>query len=73
MMETVVNQIVDAKGPEEGIELILGDQTMEDFFKTMRQPDWALLYFKLRSKTPDTGWQTLLNITHLGRSGVSYT
>ncbi|CAH3138493.1 unnamed protein product, partial [Pocillopora meandrina] len=27
-----------------------------------------LLYFKLQSRIPDQGWQTLLNFTKLGRA-----
>jgi len=38
----------------------------------LRVPDWVLLYFKLQVRLPDAAWQTLLNLTQLGRSGVGY-
>ena len=37
----------------------------------MTVPDWVLLYFKLKTRLPDNAWRTLLNLTQLGKSGVS--
>ncbi|KAL9973285.1 hypothetical protein ACROYT_G019716 [Oculina patagonica] len=37
----------------------------------MRVPDWVLLYFKLHAKLPDQEWQTLLNLSRLGKSNNS--
>ena len=42
------------------------------FFQSLHVPDWTLLYFKLQSRIPDQGWQMLLSISKLGRTGVSF-
>ena len=38
--------------------------------KQFRIPDWVLLYFKLEAKIPDNAWQTMINLTKLGRTWV---
>ena len=53
------------------LEELLLPETYQRVVEGMRVPDWVLLYFKLQGRLPDAGWQTLLNLTHLGRSGVS--
>ncbi|KXJ11634.1 hypothetical protein AC249_AIPGENE15222 [Exaiptasia diaphana] len=54
---------------QQGLTGIVGE-TSHAFLKSLRPPDWALLYFKLESRIPDEGWQTLTNITNLGRTGA---
>lgn len=69
----VVNLVIDAKGPKKGVTELLLPTTYQRLLESMRVPDWVLLYFKLQAKLPDAAWQTLLNLTQLGRSGVSLT
>ena len=69
----VVNLVIDAKGPKKGVTELLLPATYQQLLESMRVPDWVLLYFKLQAKLPDAAWQTLLNLTQLGRSGVSST
>ena len=67
----VVDMVLDAKGPKKGLSELLSSSTYERIMKSMRVSDWALLFFKLQSRLPDSAWQTLLNLTQLGKSGVS--
>ena len=67
----VVDLVMDAQGTKKGLSELLSSSTYDRIVKSMRVPDWALLYFKLQSRLPDSAWQTLLNLTQLGKSGVS--
>ena len=63
--------VVGARGVKRGVEEVLGDEVHQKIFRSMQVPDWVLLYFKLQARLPDQAWQTLLNLSMLGRSGVS--
>lgn len=69
----VVNLVIDTKGPKKGLSELLLPETHQRLLESMRVPDWVLLYFKLQAKLPDAAWQMLLNLTQLGRGGVSLT
>ena len=60
-----------SSSPRQVIEAIMGDSAAQ-FRQSLRVPDWTLLYFKLQSRIPDQAWQTLVSLTKLGRTGVSY-
>ena len=64
---------MEARGAKKGLTELLLPTTHQRLLESMRVPDWVLLYFKLQAKLPDAAWQTLLNLTQLGRSGVSFT
>jgi len=66
----VIDIIVEAKGCKQGLAALLTPETHATIMNSMRVPDWVLLYFKLKAKLPDAAWQSLLNLTQLGRSGV---
>ena len=72
-LSEIVNLVMDAKGSKKGLKELLMPETYQRVVESMRVPDWVLLYFKLQARLPDAGWQTLLNLTQLGRSGVSST
>jgi len=67
----VVDMVMDAKGSKRDLSDLLSSSTYQRIIESMRVPDWALLYFKLQTRLPDSAWQTLLNLTQLGKSGVS--
>ena len=69
MLNDIANQVTTKDGPKQAFETMLGDSAPE-FFHSLRVSDWTLLYFKLQSRIPDQGWQTMLNLTKLGRTGV---
>ena len=68
----IVSEVVDIvmKSKQSWSDLLSSD-TNARILQEMRVPDWFLLYFKLQTKLPDSGWQTLLNLTQLWKSGVS--
>ena len=66
----ILNLAMDSKGSKKGITDLLLPETHQQFLESTRVPDWVLLYFKIQAKLPDAAWQTLLNLTQLGRSGV---
>lgn len=70
LVSEVVDIVMDSKG-KRGFSELLSSETHTRVLRSMRVPDWVLLYFKLQSKLPDSAWQTLLNLSQLGRSGVS--
>lgn len=65
-----IDVVMNASGPKKGFCQLLTGETLKRIHDTMRVPDWVLLLFKLEAKLPDAAWQTMLNLTHLGRSGV---
>jgi len=69
-LDELLDILIKAKGTKEGFKSIFSGEKWTSYFKTLRRPDWALLYFKIKAKLPDESWQTLLNITNLGRTGV---
>ena len=69
MLNDITNQVTTKNGPKQAFDTTLGDSAPE-FFQSLRVPDWTLLYFKLQSRIPDQGWQTMLNLTKLWRTGV---
>ena len=66
----IVNLVLEAKGSRKGLTELLLPDTYQKFLDSMRVPGWALLYFKLKARLPDDAWQTLLNLTQLGKSRV---
>ena len=71
VISNVVDLVMEAKGAKKGLTEMFSSQTYEQIFASLRVPDWVLLYFKLKTRLPDDAWQALLNLTQLGKSGVS--
>jgi len=61
---------MEAKG-NSGFSELLSSEANARVLQSMRASDWVLLYFKLQARLPDSTWQTLLNLSQLGKSGVS--
>jgi len=66
----VVVMVMEAKG-NSGFSELLSSEANARVLQSMRASDWVLLYFKLQARLPDSTWQTLLNLSQLGKSGVS--
>jgi hypothetical protein len=62
--------VLEANASKKALLDVTHPETYERIMDSMRVPDWVLLYFKLQTQLPDSAWQTLLNLTHLGRGGV---
>ena len=72
IISEVVDLVMASKGAKKGLSELLSSETHAHLFKSMRVPDWVLLYFKLQTRLPDSAWQTMLNLTGLGKGrGVS--
>ncbi|KAL9976875.1 hypothetical protein ACROYT_G014213 [Oculina patagonica] len=67
-LSEIVNLVMDTKGTKKGLTELLLPETYLRLLHSMKVPDWVLLYFKLQGRLPDAGWQTLLNLTKLGKS-----
>ena len=72
IISDVVDMIMEAKGSKKALSELLSSKTYSRIMKSMRVPDWVLLYFKLQTRLPDSAWQTLLNLTQLEKSKVMY-
>ncbi|XP_015769274.1 PREDICTED: uncharacterized protein LOC107347815 [Acropora digitifera] len=60
--------VTEKKGVKRGLEAIVPD-VLQQYLHQFRVSDWVLLYFKLEARIPDEGWQTMINLTKLGRTG----
>ena len=69
-LSEILNLVMDSKGTKKGIKDLLLAKTHQRVLQSMRVPDWVLLYLKIQAELPDAAWQTLLNLTQFGRSGV---
>ena len=68
----VIEDVSSKKGVKRAMEDLAGEETMEKFVESLRVPDWVLLYFKTRARISGQTWQAVINITRLGRTGVSF-
>jgi len=66
----IVDLVMEAEKSKKGLADLLHPESYNRLLKSMRVPDWVLLYFKLQAQLPDSAWQCLLNLTQLGRGGV---
>lgn len=70
-LSDIADQLMEKKELKEVLEIMFGGSASK-FFQSLQVPDWTLQYFKLQSRVPDQGWQMLLTISKLGRTGVSF-
>lgn len=73
--KAIVNEVVEdvalKKGVKRTVEELVGDETFSLYVESLRVPDWVLLYFKTKARVSGNTWQAVINITKLGRTGVS--
>ena len=67
----VVDMVAEKRGIKDTIKKLLSEETLDRYENSMRVPDWVLVYFKLKARISDSTWQTAINFTNLGRTGVS--
>lgn len=58
IISEVGDLVMESKGAKKGLSELLSSETHARLFKSMRVPDWVLLYFKLQTRLPDSAWQT---------------
>ena len=66
----VVDLVAEKRGVGETFKELLSEETLDRYVDSRRVPDWVLVYFKLRARNSDSTWQTAINFTNLGRTGV---
>ena len=70
IISETVFMVTEKKGDKTGLEAIILS-VLQQYLHHFRVPDWFLLYFKLEARILDEGWHTMINLTTLGRTGVS--
>lgn len=70
IISEVVTAVTEKRGVKWGLAELIPD-VLQSYLEQFRVPDWVLLYFKLEAIIPDNGWQTMINLTRLGRTKVS--
>ena len=72
--KAIVNEIVEEvavkRGVKRSVEELVGDDTMTKYVECLRVPDWKLVLFQAMARVSAKTWQSVINITGLGRSGV---
>lgn len=71
VISEVAAAVTAKKGVKKGLEALVPD-VLRQYLNQFRVPDWVLLYFKLDAKIADEGWQTMMNLTKLGKTKVSH-
>lgn len=56
----VVDMVAEKRGISKTFEDLLSDETLSNYFSSIRVPDWVLLYFKLKARISDSTWQTVI-------------
>lgn len=67
----VFERVEQQHGVHKTCEELIPEELWQKRVDEMCVPDWLLLLCKLESRISDDGWQTILNRTRLGKSGVS--
>ena len=73
MLSQIVDIAVEHEGINEAEKDIFSEKTYPAFTQMMKVPDWVFLYFKLAMHIPDESWQTILSLTNLGNTRVSFS
>ena len=68
----VVDIVAEKRGIRKTFEDLLSEDTLSNYFSSMHVPDWVLLYFKIKARISDSTWQTAINFTKLGRTGIRF-
>lgn len=73
----ILNEVVEIVLAKKGVKRMVldsvGEGTYSKFVESLRVPDWILVYFKTKVQISGHVWQAVINITKLGRTGVSVT
>lgn len=59
-------------GAKNAITAVMSSECQSKLYASFRVPDWVYVLTKVRLRISDAGWQSLLNLTQLGRTGVSF-
>ena len=71
IIRDMIAEVEGNLGIKKTLEELLPREILDKQVQAMTVPDWQLLLLKLEVPISDEGWQTLLNVTELGKNGVS--
>ena len=63
--------IFSTLGAKKAFETVLSERSRFLLMESIRVPEWVYVLLKVRIRISDSSWQTLLNLTQLGHTGVS--
>ena len=58
-------------GARMALKTVLSEKSQSLLAESIRMADWVYVLLKVRIRISDSSWQTLLNLTQLGRTAVS--
>ena len=73
VINDVIEDVASRKGVKRAMKDLAGEETYAKYVESLRVPDWVLLFFKTRARISGHTWQSMINITQLGRTGVSFS
>ena len=73
VINDVIEDVASRKGVKRAMKDLAGEETYAKYVESLRVPDWVLLFFKTRARISGHTWQSVINITQLGRTGVSFS
>ena len=72
----IISKVIDGVSQNRGIKRTFAELISEDAWEKrmaeIRVPDWQCLLLKLQGKIPDESWQSLINVTKLGKKEVCF-
>lgn len=70
LVNEIVEEVAVKKGVKRSVEELVGDDTLLKYVESLRVPDWKLVLFQAMARVSAKTWQSVINITGLGRTGV---
>ena len=70
VVHEIVEEVAVKRGVKRSVEELIGDDTLTKYVECLRVPDWKLVLFQAMARVSAKTWQSVINITGLGRSGV---
>jgi len=67
----VIDKVAEKRGIKRTFQELISDEAWDKRMAEIRVPDWQCLLLKLDGKIPDGSWQSLINVTQLGRKEVN--
>jgi len=71
IVRKVFNKVEESLGTTLTLQELVPENIIQNQVHSMTVPDWQLLLAKLQIPMSDDGWQKLLNLTEMGKNGVS--
>ena len=71
VIQEIIKDVASRRGVKRAMQDLAGE-TYEKYVESLRVPDWRLVLFKTKARISGNTWQTVINLTQLGRTGVSF-